>query len=470
MALSIVSRLRTGRFDAASLAPTRPEWPPNPARVFCALVASAGDSESDRAALSVLENAGHPVIHASPEENLAVQRRSGFVVTNTVSSGGGSMSWPGRTNGVRKRISVVPECGAFALVWPDLDVDDATLGRLMRLAWNVPYIGRTTSDVEVQVVPSAVPVLEDQVVWRPVELGLAERPDAVVDVPYPGYREALDCCFDDGRPAWEAPRESIPYRWREPETVATALSGPWDELIVLGFARHRWPLSGQEGLRAAETLRQAVLSHLVGDAPQVTGHGADDRPHVAYLSLPNVGYQHSDGSLMGVAAAIPGEIPKEDYVALVRALNSIERLNTRHWSISLESAATLRKTASLSANRWCGPRGGACEWITATPVMLDKFPQGKVTAYHRIAESLQIAGFPEPVEIELFPSAPLSGGIRRPLRSASHRREPNRPYVHCRVRFAEPVVGPVIAGAMRFLGMGLFVPDTFKEEHRDQST
>jgi hypothetical protein len=30
--------------------------------------------------------------------------------------------------------------------------------------------------------------------------------------------------------------------------------------------------------------------------------------------------------------------------------------------------------------------------------------------------------------------------------------------LHARVRFAEPVVGPVLAGSMRYLGLGLFLP------------
>jgi hypothetical protein len=30
--------------------------------------------------------------------------------------------------------------------------------------------------------------------------------------------------------------------------------------------------------------------------------------------------------------------------------------------------------------------------------------------------------------------------------------------VHARVRFHQPVIGPVLAGSMRYLGLGLFLP------------
>jgi CRISPR-associated protein Csb2 len=37
---------------------------------------------------------------------------------------------------------------------------------------------------------------------------------------------------------------------------------------------------------------------------------------------------------------------------------------------------------------------------------------------------------------------------------------PIKPIVHVRVTFDRPVVGPVLVGSMRYLGLGLFVPWT----------
>jgi CRISPR-associated protein Csb2 len=37
---------------------------------------------------------------------------------------------------------------------------------------------------------------------------------------------------------------------------------------------------------------------------------------------------------------------------------------------------------------------------------------------------------------------------------------PQRRLLHARIRFTELVVGPVLAGSMRYLGLGLFLPAT----------
>ena len=41
MPISIIVRLRHGRYDAGGDRPSEAEWPPHPARVFCALAAAA---------------------------------------------------------------------------------------------------------------------------------------------------------------------------------------------------------------------------------------------------------------------------------------------------------------------------------------------------------------------------------------------------------------------------------------------
>ena len=53
MPISIIVRLRHGRYDAGGDRPSEAEWPPHPARVFCALAAAAdGDLAWAGAALA----------------------------------------------------------------------------------------------------------------------------------------------------------------------------------------------------------------------------------------------------------------------------------------------------------------------------------------------------------------------------------------------------------------------------------
>ena len=57
MPISISVRLRHGRYDAGGDRPSEAEWPPHPARVFCALAAAAS-TDAAWAALRWLE--AHP--------------------------------------------------------------------------------------------------------------------------------------------------------------------------------------------------------------------------------------------------------------------------------------------------------------------------------------------------------------------------------------------------------------------------
>ncbi|MGH8882026.1 MAG: type I-G CRISPR-associated protein Csb2, partial [Stackebrandtia sp.] len=84
---------------------------------------------------------------------------------------------------------------------------------------------------------------------------------------------------------------------------------------------------------------------------------------------------------------------------------------------------------------------------------------GKATAEVRIAESVRRAGYPPPVEVEALPAPAVPGALYRPDFTFVKRDKLHRPMMHARIRFAAPVRGPVLAGALRYRGIGLFIPD-----------
>ena len=93
MPFTISIELLTGSYDAAEVDDRdRAEWPPHPARLFCALVAAARGND-DRAALRWLEAQPAPVIRAAAQAGEA--RRSAYVVVNTLSAKGGNLTHPG---------------------------------------------------------------------------------------------------------------------------------------------------------------------------------------------------------------------------------------------------------------------------------------------------------------------------------------------------------------------------------------
>ena len=459
MGFAIQVRLRDGRYDAAGLDPAAPEWPPHPARLFCALVASM-DTDADREALRWLEAAAPPQVWSAAE--VATARASGYVVVNAT-GGRGSQSWPGRGSGLRQRSGVLPGCDSFAVVW-STEPDDAALARLVRLASRVPYVGRSTSPAEVTVLAGQLPCRPEWVKHVPVPLGTTES--VPLRVPFAGYLDALEGAYADGRSAWHVTPPAVAYAAEsEPAAapVAGVVDGPYRDLLIWGLRRPAVPVHGDDLLSVTDGLRRAVLSRVADPLPaQVSGHGADGRPHVAYLGLVDVGHRHADGHLLGVGVAVPRQMPGTGRRALLRGLlgadaaDPLTLLRSRRGH-QLEVQYPPVDRRALDAGRWCAP-AGARSWVTVTPMMLDRYPNRRLDLADVIAGSLQTAGYPTPAKVETLVAPVVPGAICTPRRGTVPQWA-RKPMLHCRIEFTQPVRGPVIAGALRYLGSGLFVPE-----------
>ncbi|MGH9182805.1 MAG: type I-G CRISPR-associated protein Csb2 [Acidimicrobiales bacterium] len=474
--LGLTIRLRLGAYDAAAIDdPLSPEWPPHPARVFCALVAG-GPTDAEWAALRWLEAQALPEVHA-PAELSRLSPEQFLVTNNRAESGGGSQTHPGRKHMTRVKPRLLPRRRVFRVVWPSAQPTDADLAALASLARRVPYVGRVTSDAEVTVSDHVEPD-DGLAIYEAIALR-----DAEVDlrVPYPGYCDWLAAAFEEDRHAWEESRRAG-YRVR-PITADPSddvIPSPYAALLVLGIegtsrlaASHTAAITNQLH-RAAIGLVEAEL----GAAPTaVSGHDGEE-PHVAYLTLPNVGTPphlpgtgqrfvarnpHADGRVLGVALAIPRDsgVTEADLhrclVAPQQGTGLDHLVLGRLGKIGLLHDHGGRRAEGLAAARWTRP---ARWWATATPLVLDRFPKpGRDDVGALVADALVTAGYPRPVDVRVsrtafLPGAPVLG------RSAVQRRAgmPVRPWCHAWVRFPEAVAGPVIAGSMRFRGVGLFAP------------
>jgi CRISPR-associated protein Csb2 len=113
----------------------------------------------------------------------------------------------------------------------------------------------------------------------------------------------------------------------------------------------------------------------------------------------------------------------------------------------------------LQPSKWAGSDGGGVrEWVTATPLMLDGHVHRGRDAASEVAKSLVTAGYPEPAEVEISSTPMVAGGVWRPRHGTLPSGRPRRQMVHARVAFHESVTGPVLAGSMRYVGLGLFLP------------
>ncbi|HEY6797638.1 MAG TPA: type I-U CRISPR-associated protein Csb2 [Kineosporiaceae bacterium] len=473
MGLVITVELLTGSYDAADVGDREnAEWPPHPARLFCALVAAAR-GDADRVALRWLEEQPAPVIVAAgqPQES----RLAAYVVTNVCSDRGGSQTHPGRTNGLKSRVRALPAHPKVVMHWPG-PVEPDVVRALDDVARRIPYLGRSTGIALVAATATAEPQPEPEPdddglpVYEPCDLLQAE---VSVRVPYPGFLEDLDVQFEAGRPGWEVARYRG-YRRRPPQAdpertgpegtaTADAIVPPSVYCDVLVFQFAGWKPQARLLVRLTEAFRSAVLKAAGDRAPAVLhGHGADGRPHVAFLALPDVGGQHSDGHLLGLAVAVP-ELPDAERTAVLRAvlglrrpdLNAVIELSVPGLGVAeLLYAPGLVRPWGASPERW---RLGSRQWVTATPVILDRYPKRGRPVEELVRAGLRMVGLPEPVEVQVS-REPLLPGAARLLPSDLPRQSRERLFQHVAVTFDRTVHGPVLVGAGRYLGVGLFAP------------
>jgi CRISPR-associated protein Csb2 len=467
VALVIDIELLTGRYDAAGAGDRDvAEWPPHPARVFCALVASCR-GDDDRGALRWLESLPAPVVQASGA--VLSESRRGYVVTNKTDGSGRSQFHPGRSHQLRIRQSAVPASATVRMVWDDTDTDPAALATLDDLARRVPYLGRSTGLAALRcraLTASDASDTEGLVCFEPAsEWAGAQQ----LRVPYRGYLDDLTTLHAEGRPPWEASRTASYRRVtldgggeRRPVGL---LPSVYTDVLVLRFAGAR--PDGRLTARFTAALRRAVMARTPDPLPAVLhGHGVPGRPHVVFMGLPNVGHPHADGRLLGLAVAIP-DLPETERRMLVRTLlrdmarhgeaSEQRRVLELHVPdiglVDLVYEPGMVRPWATQPERW---RRGSRSWVSVTPVVLDRFPKDG-DLEREVARSAEVVGLPSPREVVVSPAPLVQGGIRlRPGDLPARAR--GRIFRHVRLTFDRPVSGPVLIGAGRYLGVGLFMP------------
>jgi CRISPR-associated protein Csb2 len=212
----------------------------------------------------------------------------------------------------------------------------------------------------------------------------------------------------------------------------------------------------------------------------VSGHNPDGsptrEPHLSIVPLAFVGFPYADGHLLGFALVPPrgsGLLENSDFL---RAMRRIAPHNTpmeqrklclRRFGLELSPVAAPDKR-SLDSTFYTQT---ASEFATVTPIVLDRHlkERGEARQQEIIAQIQSAcinAGLPEPdavvpdkhSAIEGAPSAQPSGKAPEWMRWRLPSSLNNRFLTHAVIRFPEPVAGPVILGAGRFVGLGLCRP------------
>lgn len=254
----------------------------------------------------------------------------------------------------------------------------------------------------------------------------------------------------------------------EPQQVLRSVTAPsvYTDVIILRFAGLR--PDGRLTAMFTEALRRAVMSATGDPLPTALhGHGANGRPHVAFLALPNADNPQADGHLLGMAVAIP-DLPESERKAIVRGLldgmrfhngdsgsqGRILRLTVpRIGEVDLAYQPGLVRPWGIRPERW---RRGSDHWVSVTPVVLDHYPH-KGGVEQQIARSCSLVGQPEPRDIIVSTSPLVAGGVRmRPQDLPQQAR--GKLFRHVRLQFDQELAGPMLLGAGRYLGVGLMAP------------
>ncbi len=439
---------------------TEPEWPPHPSRLFSALVAAWGDGGAETEllpALEWLECQAAPAIYAGSCTPRKLVRA--FVPVND------SRTLPeDRPRKARTFPSATLSSPDVYFVWRSAPPAHV-LFAFDKILKRTSSLGHSSSLVAIHIADT----IPDGpwTVWNPgatngVRMRIAssgrlrelvERYERFERDPNKVNRPSRGRTSLYARPAEE--KQSIPRGIFDGMIILRRDEGPRGAL--------RSTLSVLTALRGAmlKLAPQPVPEYLSGHAPESTPERPvrSEHPHVALAPLPFVNSRHATGELLGVAALLPRTLTAEDVLACWKAVGRIEELQMGwgRWNVSVADAEETRRT--LLPETWTREDD---VWSTVTPFVFDRFPS---EPYGREAEQIVRdafvrIGLPEPLDVDLHYNPWLVGVPKAswfpPL--PAKRGKPQRYHCHVRARFAQPIAGPVAAGAGRYYGYGFFAP------------
>ena len=538
----------TGRFVATCHNDRRQsEWPPHPARLFSALVAAWADADEldaeERAALEWLESQAPPEISASeavprkavshfvPVNDASVaprswyERRAGNVsgladqLHAELAASGGELTKraaqierkltrarevedqvgrAGNTNpasavamlpelrGKQGRFypSVTPDDPRVCFLW-DVPAPDEVAETLDRLLRRVTRLGHPSSLVSCRLIANAPCATFQLGEGRHDMRGVRRGQLAELERQFSRHMGLKPRSLPYANVRYRAVTESAqqPEKECKPNTA-----GHW---IVFEFMPGSRSFPVTRAVELATAMRAAVFHHAEDPIPEeVSGHLPDGRPtsvpHVAFLPLPYVGFEHADGRLLGLAVSVPDAVSAHARRAVYRAIGNWEQSAGRNdLKLTFGTQGVIRlcrqrgpaTLISLRPDAWSR---ASCRWVSATPIALPRHPgrlgggtaAARAKAWASAESSVTLAcshvALPEPMSVEVSQDPFVKGA--RPTRrfpefcqNVRTGRPVRRQLLHASVTFEHPVAGPLILGAGRFLGLGLMRPAPMHE-------
>jgi CRISPR-associated protein Csb2 len=250
----------------------------------------------------------------------------------------------------------------------------------------------------------------------------------------------------------DTPRHAL-FALATPSRSESALP-PLHRVFPQGRLFHR-ALASVIGKRmAGDPVLAAMLLGREGGGPSRAGHR-----HAHLLHLDLGGTQRLDHVLVWV----PGGIDERAQEALAWLRSTYMKGGVGELQVSLAGlgdAEMMRRTAPPYGDalvKVLGPRGGAIEWVSATPYVAPRFvkPSGKDTIEGQVRADCASRGLPSISAVELL--APDVSRAMRHFVLSDERYAPPQPVRHgVRIRFEAPVEGPICLGYGAHAGLGRF--------------
>jgi CRISPR-associated protein Csb2 len=458
-------------FAAQGQAIEAPEWPPQPDRVFSALTAAwgtRGERCEERLALEWLEAQSCPEIVAS--DGSARTAPIVFVPPNDPESHkvADAMVMPGlRRRQPRRFPAFRPDDPVMTLIWRDATPDAGTLAALNALAADTAYVGHSASLTRCRFRDGETPAT-----------GAPPRRRV-----YPGRLAELES--DYHALPLRRPSPGVPVGERR-AGVGRAVTGVFsDRWLVLEHVAGEMPDIRAAAL-VAKALRDAMMSGYrevgLGAAipAAVSGHSPDGKPssepHLAIAPMAFLGSAHASGAVFGFALIPPR---REDLLAdpdFQRAVRRIMRpADEDRRMIVLDGLGLAFAVGGETERRSLDPAryvAAARVWASGSPIVLDRHLKEEGNEARQleieglVSRACANTGLPAPKRVvaskhsanEGAPSAYPAGSEPRWMRWRVPESLASRQLTHAVVEFAEPVHGPVILGAGRFVGLGVCLP------------
>ncbi len=493
---------------ATNLARQRAEWPPHFGRVFMAMAAAHFETGAEarlRSALEWIETAPPPAVYASEAFERSEVRA--YVPVNDEAK-----AIADRARQERSFPRVRPHQDSIYFIWHESAPGEIRQA-IEDLCARVTRVGHSMSAVQMWVLgeddepaPNWLPArgvteIRMRVTGPGTLRSLEEAFNGAGIARYDELSDALAAArgkekarlkrelqaeFPEGRPVSRRPQLVNWHGYSRAggsEAGADTVDGPFEEDFVV-LEKVEGPALGIEStLQLTEALRNACM-RAAGSAPPewISGHeptGAPTRhPHLALFPLPYVGFEHSDGHVMGLGIAIPCVLP-HDGLSRDEQLRTflgplffdpesgeereihLGRKGVWHWRLDIEKRE--RPPQTLQRMSWTKP---SRTWASVTPVVLHHHPKKREGDVERIVrEAFVSALLPEPQQVAVRPVSRVTGAGHVKELPPFNEGGKNlcRYQTHVVARFASPVRGPVLVGRGRFRGYGLFKPISDQE-------